>query len=270
MDFYSYYIERFGWGNNPYTAIEECQRIVTEMLVNPNIPFRIATSAAADFMAALVDYAGNGCMVSKTYGDVRLAFNETLDIQQTAVEAIEWEWNQEEKAVEIHPDDIPLDDPGYGVEPVDEAGADPNEEWSDSDAVYTAINELYGTGGEAGTTGTRRPFPDWEHADKWTQIDWAKLQNYKGKVLAAAGHNFLTMRFATDTLAAAEGALQILPLPRQVELVAWAEEIADGLLKGIEKNLRDMCARSLHSHARRLVQKQMLNVTDRCPENDPK
>lgn len=78
------------------------------------------------------------------------------------------------------------------------------------------------------------------------------------------------MRFATDTLAAAEGALQILPLPRQVELVAWVEEIADGLLKGIEKNLRDMCAGSLHSHAGRLVQKQMLSVTDRCPENDPK
>lgn len=124
MDFYGYYMERFSWGSNPYSAIEECHRIVTELLDNPTIPFRIAIESATGFLAALADYAGNGCMVSKSYGDVLLALNESLYIQQTVVEAIDQEWNQEEKAVEIHPDDIPMDDPGYVVELVNLEGAD--------------------------------------------------------------------------------------------------------------------------------------------------
>lgn len=184
MDFYGYYMERFSWGSNSYSAIEECQRIVTELLDNPTIPFRIAIGSATGLLVALADYAGNGCMVSKSYGDVLLALNESLYIQQTVVEAIDQEWNQKEKAVEIHPDDIPLDDPGYAVELVDLEGADPDDgkgDWA-PDAFYHAVRERYVSEGEPCTTDVRNPFPDWGRIDKWTQTDWEKLQIYSIKV----------------------------------------------------------------------------------------
>lgn len=67
MDYYSYFRERFTWGFNPYTAMAGCQQIVIELLNNSKIPFRISSAAAADLLAALADYAGNGCTVTATY-----------------------------------------------------------------------------------------------------------------------------------------------------------------------------------------------------------
>lgn len=250
MDFYGYYMERFSWGSNPYSAIEKCQRVVAELLDNPTVPFRIAIGSATGFLAALADYAGNGCMVSKSYGDVLLALNESLYIQQTVVEAIDQEWNQEEKDVEIHPDDIPLGDPGYVVEPVDLEGADPDDgkgDWS-PDVFCHAAREPYSSEGEPCATDVRNLFPDWEHIDKRIQADWEKLQIYKNKVLAPIGHSFDYMRPATDTLAAIEFHIHRLPLSRRAELFVLAAEIVDALMDGLENNLQSLCTGLIHSH----------------------
>lgn len=74
MDYYSYFRERFTWGFNPYTAMAGCQQIVIELLNNSKIPFRISSAAAADLLAALADYAGNGCAVTATYENIMNAF----------------------------------------------------------------------------------------------------------------------------------------------------------------------------------------------------
>ncbi|MDE6260852.1 MAG: hypothetical protein K2M42_08350 [Oscillospiraceae bacterium] len=155
----------------------------------------------------------------------------------------------------------PYEPDSYEVRDIDLDG----EEWDGIDDE--PLSGLYGSGGEPGTTGTRRPFPDWEHISDWTQSDWIQLQVYKDKVLAAAEHGFMAISSVAGSLAAAKEAMRRIPLPRQVELGMWAQEVTDALIVGMEDDLQKTLAGSLHSHAGRLVQKQLLGDTTERHEN---
>lgn len=259
MDFYSYYKERFGWGPNPYAAVVMCQREVMELINNHIIPFRIYSEAATGFLAALHDFAGDGCAVDFPFRIVKNSLENALERTYEAVERIDREWAKEVMEAERADVDGPLyEPPEFECWDVDLAEED--YDGIDDDPAL-ATSELYGDGGESGSTGTRIPFPDWEHIDSWTQSDWIKLQIYKDKVLAAAECGFMGISSVAGVLAATKEAMNMIPLPRQVELGMWAEEIVDGLMFSMEDDLQKMLAGSLHSHQGRLVQKAMNHVT---------
>lgn len=278
MDWYSYFKERFSWGSNPYSAVEGCRQIVDELLLNPLIPHRISTEATVDFLSAVRDFAGDGCFVAAEFATIVGSLSGELHTMLEAVEAADEAFGQEMAGAGQGEGGGPPYVPGdYEVRQVDldgnELEDDPDEPDElpppDEQDIFCAIQAMYGGGGESGTTGTRRPWPDWEHVDTWTPTDWLELQIYKDKVMAAAESGFMGVSSVAGILAAAKGAMCRVPLPRQVELAMWATEIVDRLMFSLEDNLQAMCAGSLHSHEGRLVQKQLLNVTPGQPENDP-
>lgn len=268
MDFYSYYKERLTWGGNPYESVSQCQRVVAELMENPVIPDRISTESAVGFLTALADFAGDGCSVVRVFDTTMDSLVDELNRMRQATDTIEQEWFRE--TLEAEYSGPPYEPGDYEVRPEDMDGADlPEEPEREEEPDLLELERLYGIAGEPGTTGTRRPFPDWEHVDSWTQGDWIKLQTYKSKMLAAAGHDFFAMGSVTNALAAAKDAMPRVPLPRQVELAMWAEELVDLLISGMESSLREMCAGSLHSHQGRLVQKRMLSTANGQPQNGP-
>lgn len=274
MDFYSYFKERFTWGRNPYSSVEKCRQIVDELMMNPIIPARISNEAAVCFLSAVRDFAGDGCFVSDEYATILGSLTGELHTSLEEVEAADAAWAQEVDGEQGEAGGPPYDPGNYEVNPVDldgnELEDEPDEFPSpDEQDVFLAIQAMYGSGGEPGTTGTRRPFPDWQHIDSWTQSDWIQLQTYKDKVMAAAESGFVGVGSVAGILAAAKGAMCRVPLPRQVELTMWATEVVDCLMAAMEADLQAMCAGSLHSHEGRLVQKQLLGVTPGQPENDP-
>lgn len=273
MDWYCYFMERFSWGSNPYTSVEHSRRIIDELMKNPAIPSRISTEAAIGFLTAARDFAGDGCFMSEAYTSVMASLEGELHTMRELVVAADEAWAQ--SLADNGQGGGPAYKSGdYEVRPVDLDGEEPEElpegepvaipalDDPDADDVFEAIRAMYGDEGKAGITGTRRPFPDWEHIAHWAQSDWLKLQTYKEKVLIAAGYDFLSMDRATNALAAAKSVMGRLPLPRQVELGMWAAEIVDGLIAGLERNLSEMCAGSLHSHQGGLVQKQLFSATN--------
>lgn len=275
MDWYSYFTERFGWGSNPYTSVEKCRQVVDELLLNPIIPHRISAEAAVCFLSAVRDFAGDGCFLSAEFATVMGSLIGELHTMSEAVEAADEAFGQElADAGQGEAGGPPYAPSDYEVRQVDldgnELEDDPDElPPPDEQDVYLAIQAMYGDCGEPGTTGTRRPWPDWDHIDTWTAADWLKLQVYKDKVLAVAEAGFSGVSSVAGILAAAKGAMTRVPLPRQVELCMWTTEVVDCLIFSVEDDLQKMCAGSLHSHQGRLVQKQLLNVTHGQPENDP-
>lgn len=267
MDFYSYYKERFGWGPNPYQSTAMCQREVMELMNSHLIPMRIAAESAIGFLCALYDFAGDGCAVSFPFRIVKNALCNKLQSAHDAIEDMDREWAKEVMEAErADADGPPYEPPEFECWDVDLAEED--YDGIDDDPALT-ISQMYGDDGEPGTTGTRRPFPDWEHIRDWTQSDWIKLQVYKDKVIAGAESGFMGISAVSGVLAAAKGAMTCIPLPRQVELAMWATEVVDCLMFSLEDDLQKMCAGSLHSHQGRLVEKQLLSVTNEQPENDP-
>lgn len=268
MDFYTYYKECFAGGPNPCESIAQCQRVVAELIENPVIPDRIATESAVGFLTALADFAGDGCSVIRPYDTIMETLVDELNRMRQAADTIEQEWFRE--TLENEYSGPPYEPGDYEVRPEDMDGEDlPEEHELEGEPDLLELERLYGIAGEPGTTGTRRPWPDWERIDKWTQDDWLKLQIFKDKMLAAAEHGFLSVSHVAGVLAAAKDSMCRIPLPRQVELAIWATEIVDGLIVGLEDDLQEMCAGSLHSHAGRLVEKQLLSVTNGWPENTP-
>lgn len=267
MDFYSYYKERFGWGPNPYQSTAMCQREVMELMNNHLIPMRIAAESAIGFLCALYDFAGDGCAVSFPFRIVKNALCNKLQSAHDAVEDMDREWAKEVMEAErADVDGPPYEPPEFECWDVDLAEEDYD---GINDDPALARSELYGDGGEFDSTGTRTPFPDWEHIDSWTQSDWIKLQIYKDKVLAAAECGFMGISSVAGVLAATKEAINMIPLPRQVELGMWAEEIVDGLMFSMEDDLQKMLAGSLHSHQGRLVQKAMHSAANGQPKSDP-
>lgn len=265
MDWYSYFKERFSWGSNPYEATARCQRIVMEMMNNPIIPLRISAEVATGFLAALYDFAGDGCTVTHMFRVIMESLTDELQRAFEVVEAKDRAWAKE--AMEAERADV--DGPPYA--PDDYEVRDEDLDGEDEDGMDDApvLEEMYGTGGEPGSTGTRRPFPDWQHISSWTRGDWIALQTYKDKVIAASEAGFMGISSVAGVLAAAKGAMTEIPLSRQVELCMWATEVVDGLIFSLEDDLQAMCAGSLHSHAGRLVQKQLLSDATEHPENTP-
>lgn len=272
MDWYSYFKERFTWGNNPYASVEKCRQIVDELTMNPIIPSRISTEAAVNFLAAVRDFAGDGCFMTDEFATILASLTRKLHTMLEEVEAADEAFGQEMadggQGGGGGPSYVPSD---YVVRPVDLDENELEDETEfpppDEQDVYYAIKAMYGDGGECGTTGTRRPWPDWEHIGDWTATDWLKLQTFKDKVLAVAGSGFMGISSVAGILAAAKGAMIRVPLPRQVELCMWATEVVDRLMFGLEDDLQEMCVGSLHSHEGRLVQNQLLSVTNGQSEN---
>lgn len=274
MDWYSYFRERFTWGNNPYASIEKCRQIVDELTMNPIIPFRISTEAAVNFLAAVRDFAGDGCFVTDEFATILASLTGELHTMLEEVEAADEAFGQEMAGARQGEGGGPLYTPGdYEVRPVDLEGDEPDDEMEfpppDEQDVFLAMQAMYGDSGEPGTTGTRRPWPDWDHIDTWTATDWLKLQVYKDKVLAAAESGFMGISSVAGVLAAAKGAMIRVPLPRQVELCMWATEVVDRLMFGLEDDLQEMCAGSLHSHEGRLVQKQLVSAANGHAQDSP-
>lgn len=270
MDWYSYFRERFSWGN-PYASVTQCQQMVIELIQNPHIPFRVSSAASVDFLAALADFAGDGCSVATTYANAMEALVDEMQRMRELTAARDMAWLEEGQEGGCGPMYAPSD---YEVQPVDldgnELEDDPPEfPPPDEQDIAVILQAMYGDGGEPGTTGTRTPWPDWDHISDWTATDWLKLQTFKDKVLAAAESGFAGVSSVAGILAAAKGAMCRVPLPRQVELAMWATEVVDCLMFSLEDDLQAMCSGSLHSHQGRLVQKQLLNVTPGQPENDP-
>lgn len=263
MDWYSYYKERFGWGHNPYQAVAACQRVVMELLNNHIVPMRIAADSAIGFLCALYDSAGSGYTAGFPFRIVKNALENSLEQTYDSVDAMDKAWAQEVAAAEREDSDGPVYmPPEYEVRDEDLDGED-----TDGIDDWPTLLSNYGIYGEPGTTGTRTPFPDWEHISDWTQSDWIKLQVYKDKVLASAEHGFMAISSVSGSLSAAKEAMNHIPLPRQVELGMWAQEVTDALIVGMEDDLQKMLAGSLHSHEGRLVQKQLLSGTTEHPEN---
>lgn len=95
MDFYSYFKERFSWGSNPYSAVEKCRQIVDELMMNPIIPSRISNEAAVDFLAAVRDFAGDGCFVSDEFATILGSLTGGLRTMMEEVEAADEAFGQE-------------------------------------------------------------------------------------------------------------------------------------------------------------------------------
>lgn len=262
MDCYCYYKERFIWGANPYISVAQCQQIVTEMLDNPRIPFKIAAESSVGFLAALADFAGNGCTVTMGYTTVMNALIDYLHRMRDVTDARDKAWCREMMEAEQEAGGAPVYDPGdYEVWPVDLEGEDEEtdgEPESDEPAP-TDIAELYGSVGEVGSTGTRRPWPDWQHCANWTSGDWVRFQIYKEKILAAAKlHDFFAMGTVTNTIAAASAHMSLLPVPRQAEIALWCKQLADELCTHMEANLQELCAGTLYTPDGRTTQKVSL------------
>ena len=265
MDWYGYYIERFSWGPNPNASVANCQRVVMELLDNHLIPFRISAESAIGFLAALYDSAGSGYTVGFPFRIVMNSIINELQRAYEAVDTIDKAWAREVMDAEREDSGAqPCVPTEYEVQDVDLDGEDTDGVDDEPD-----LSELYGDGGETGTTGTRTPFPDWQHIQSWTPTDWLKLQVYKDKVIAAAESGFMGISSVAGVLAAAKGAIYGISLPRQVELCCWATEVVDCLMFSLEDDLQKMCAGSLHSHEGRRVQKHLLGVTSGHPENGP-
>lgn len=269
MDWYSYFKERFSWGN-PYASVTQCYQAVAELLQNPRIPFRVSASAAVDFLAALADFAGDGCAVATTYANAMEALVDEMQHMRELTAARDMAWLEEGQEGGCGPMYAPGD---YEVRQVDLEGDGPDDDPAfqppDEQDIAVILQAMYGGGGEPGTTGTRTPFPDWDHVSSWTATDWLELQVYKDKVMAAAEAGFMGVGSVAGVLAAAKSAMTRVPLPRQVELCVWATEVVDCLMFSLEGDLQKMCAGSLHSHQGRLVQKQLLSVTNGQSKSGP-
>lgn len=139
MDFYSYYKERFTWGHNPYESVAQCQKVVMELMNDHLIPLRISAESATGYLAALYDFASDGCAVSFPFRIVMCALNNAMERAYTAVENIDRE--RAKQAMEDMRADglIPVYDPGdYEVQDADLEGIE--MDGVDDDP---AINELH-------------------------------------------------------------------------------------------------------------------------------
>lgn len=262
MDYYSYFKERFTWGANPYISVAQCQQIVVEMLDNPRIPFRIVSESAVGFLTALADFAGDGCTVTMAYDTVMKSTIEAMQRMRDATDARDKAWCQEMMEAEQEAGGAPIYDPGdYEVWPVDleEEDAEPDSEPESDEPTPIDLAELYGSVGEVGSTGTRRPWPDWQRCDRWKSGDWVRFQIYKEKILAAAKlDDFSTLGTVTNAIAAASAHISLLPVPRQAEIALWCKQLTDELCTHMETNLQELCAGTLYTPAGRTTEEAAL------------
>lgn len=142
MDLYSYFLHQFSEGGNPYTAMERCEGIVCELMDNPKIPTRISLAAASDLLAAITDYAGNGCAASASFRRVRQMVTDIIQRMQSICRAEDQSWRRELEYLE----GIPTFNPGdYECWPPDydngeDEGGDEEEELPD---VMDAVQESF-------------------------------------------------------------------------------------------------------------------------------
>ena len=266
MDYYGYFTERFSWGSNSYTAIADCQQIVVELLDNPKIPFRIAAAAAIELIAALADYAGNGCAVTAAYENTMKALIDILQQMRDTTAETDKAWLLETQELEQEASGGPPYIPDeYEVWPVDmDTGEDdedePDEEEPDEteprepSGTLEAIEQYLCSRCDLVAPGTHRPWPDWQHCDSWTSGDWVRFQIHKEKILAAAKlHDFTAMGTVTNAIAAASAHISLLPVPRRAEVALWCQELVDELYCGMESGLQALCAESPYTSADRVA-----------------
>ena len=246
MDYYSYFRERFTWGSNPYAAMAGCQQIVIELLNNSKIPFRISSAAAADLLAALADYAGNGCTVTSAYESTMKALIDACQVVRNTIEAADKAWLIETQELEQATSGGPPYDPvDFETWPVDMDTGEDAVDGEDSDedeprepnGILEAIEEYLCSRCDLVPPGTRRPWPDWQHCASWTSGNWVRFQVYKEKILAVAKlHDFSAMGTVTNAIAAASANISLLSLPRRAEVALWCQELVDELCVTLQKS----------------------------------
>lgn len=144
---------------------------------NPRIPFRIAAESSVGFLAAQADFAGDGCTVTMAFDTIMNSTIEALHRMRVATDAADKAWCQEMLAAESEASGVPIYEPSdYKCWPVDLEGEELEEALEPDKPDPATLADLYGSDGEAGRTGTRKPFPDWEHISDWIPTDWLKLQ----------------------------------------------------------------------------------------------
>lgn len=145
------------------------QQIVVELLDNPKIPFHISAAAAADLLAALADYAGNGCTVTATYENIMKALVDACQRARGATVVADKAWLMETQELEQEANGgSPYDPVDFETWPVDMDtgedavdGKDPNEgEPRESNGILEAIEEYLCSHCDLVTPGTCRPWPD--------------------------------------------------------------------------------------------------------------
>lgn len=238
MDLYCYFSERLKEGGNPYNALEMCEGIVCELMDNPKIPTRISLAAASDLLAAITDYAGNGCAVAASFRRVRQMVLDVCQRMHGICRAEDHTWRCEQEELE----GIPSFNPGdYECWPPDydngeDEGGDEEEELPD---VIDEVREAFCSHcNGAEPDSDRRPFPDWANIDNWTSRDWVRFQIWKEKVLAVAlMHRVDYAHIVTDAIAAIEDNISRFPAARQTEASAWCQALVDELHTGLEAGL---------------------------------
>lgn len=183
MDFYSYYKERFTWGHNPYESVAQCQKVVMELMNDHLIPLRISAESATSYLAALYDFAGDGCAVSFPFRIVQNALANAMQRAHDAVEAIDRE--QAKEAMEdMYADGlIPMYDPGdYEVQDVDLEGVEMDgvDDEPTLYELYLRDKESEGNhssqcidGPDSESEGLSKYFLDFQGIEGWGKARWA-------------------------------------------------------------------------------------------------
>ena len=250
MDFYCYFSERFKEGGNPYNSMERCEKIVCELMDNHRIPACISLAAASDLLAAITDYAGNGCAVSASFRRVRQMVTDISQRMQSICRTEDQAWRRELEYLE----GIPTFNPGdYECWPPDydngeDGGGDEDEDLPD---VMDEVRETFCSHcSGAEPDPDRRPFPDWENCDKWTSRDWVRFQIYKEKILAVAlMKNIDYVYVVSNAIAAARFYMHKLPEVRRAEVIGWCQTLVDELHVCLETGLQQACDDSLRHPA---------------------
>lgn len=252
MDNHTYFQHQMDGAIDKTAMLDALKRQILDTIDHGPVP--AAMHATLDFLFFLVSYDNPGhVQLSEVYSEVSMRLTMQIYFLHTAVANPELTWPACcATCAETHPDNEFLDDPDD-----DEDGNGDDEE------IFAVLQELYGPKTEAPThTGTRRPYPDYEHWALWTDEDWICFEGYKKKVVAAATCEFATMGLAINSLAAIKANMGTLPLERQVEVAIWASDVADSLTSGIEAELFEICRSSLYTKEGRRVQRQKSSVLD--------
>ena len=251
MENHTYFAYQMDIAGDKTAMLETLKRQILDTLDHGPVP--AAMHAAVDFLLFLSSYNNPGhVQLSEVYSEVSMRLTMQLYFLHTAVANPELTWPACcATCGETHPDDELPDDP--------DDDADGND---DDEEIFAVLQELYGPKTDVPAhTGTRRPYPDYEHWANWTETEWINFGRYQKKVLAASTCEFSTMSLAISSLAAIKANMGTLPLERQVEVSIWASDVVDQLTTGLESQLHDLCRYSLYTKEGRAIQRQLLSAS---------
>lgn len=266
MDNHTYFTYQLEFTQDKAKTLYTLKRQVIDSLDHGPTPVSLHT--ALDFLIFLASYSNPGhVQLSDTFDEVIRRLGLHLQDYHIKVAGPEATWPACcMTCPECHPTDEDEDDSGDGEaeEPaVVDDGSDDEEE------LFATLEELYGPRPGPAHTGTHRPYPDYEHWDKWSTEEWVRFGGFKSKTIAMASCELRTMGFAINELATIKMNIRALDATRQREIAAWACEIVDSLTSKLHRELFEICRWSTCSKDGGLVQNAMNSDTNGQPENAP-